>query len=210
VTDESSATGLPSTGTSEPTDRTVAACEEPRSTNVFTRYRWVTKTWSVVYCSAVVVADVVTRTWSSLSLFRVQAIVAVVTGLVTIAVGIHSLANSSGSTTGIGEVVTVVQDAASMKSVTDATIEILTPKNALVATLTLDSAGRARQTLREGRYVVSVKHPSYAPEVRKIQVFSKQTVEIKTSLRAGSGQQLDHVKGTVGDGVRAMRRALHF
>jgi hypothetical protein len=160
--------------------------------------------------SALRVAVVAAKTWSSLSLHRVQAIVAVITGLVTIAVGLNSLAQHTASAPGSGEVVAVVQDAASTHSVPDATIEILTPKNVLVATLTPDSAGRARQSLHEGRYVVRVKHPSYASDVRDIQVFPKQVIEIKASLRAGSDQQLDHVKGTVGDGVRAVRRALHF
>src|SRR5689334_5224421 len=46
-----------------------------------------------------------------------------------------------------GELVAIVQAAASRRSVTDATIEVLTPQNAIVATLTPDAGGRATQQL---------------------------------------------------------------
>jgi hypothetical protein len=149
---------------------------------------------------------VLTNAWSHLSLYRIQALVAVLTGLVTIAVGVHSLTHSPGPDTGIGEVIAVVKDAASAQSVTDATIEILTPNDALVATMTPDSEGRARHSLREGRYVVRVNHPNYASDVRQIQVFPKQTIEVKATLRAGSGPPLEHARRAVG----AMRRAFRF
>jgi hypothetical protein len=150
------------------------------------------------------------RTWSGLSLSRVQAIVAVVTGIVTIMVGIHTLAHFTEPVGGTGEFVAVVQEAASAKSLPDATIEVQTPQNALVATLTPDSRGRARQSLREGTYVVRVNHPNYATEVRHIQVFSQQIVEIKVGLRPGSPSPVDQAKRTVGDGLKAVRRAFHF
>jgi hypothetical protein len=147
------------------------------------------------------------KAWLELSLPQVQAIVAVMAGIVTITVGVHSLALFSGSAGGMGELVAVVQDAGSQKGVADATIEVLTPQNALVATLRPDSTGRASKSLREGTYVVRVNHPHYAAAVRQIQVFSQQTVEIKASLRAGS---VEIAKRTVGDGVRAVRRAFGF
>jgi hypothetical protein len=209
VSDEPFVTDLPSTKTSEPAPRALPDREGFASSGALTRSPWILKSWSLTCRSAARVGDTAARTWAGLSLYRVQAIVAVLTGLVTIVVGLNSLLRYSAPAPGIGEIVTVVQDAASSKSVPDATIEILTPKNALVATLTPDSAGRARQSLHEGRYVVRVRHPSYASELRDIQVFSKQVLVIKASLRPGSDPQLD-VKGTVGGGVRAVRRALHF
>ena len=47
-----------------------------------------------------------------------------------------------------GEMVTIVQDARSAKPVPDATIEVLTLKDALVTTLTPLNQGRARLALR--------------------------------------------------------------
>jgi hypothetical protein len=210
VSDKPSATDSSPIKTSEPAARISPVPdhhEKPAGLRAFTRSPWITEGWCLTCRAAARLADVGRKTATVVSLHRVQATVAVVTGLVTIAVGISSLMQHSGPAPGIGEVVTIVQDAASAKGVPDATIEILTPKNALVATLTPDAAGRARQSLQEGRYVVRVKHPSYASEVRDIQVFPKQVLEIKASLRAGSDP---HVKGMVGDGARAVRRALHF
>ncbi len=102
---------------------------------------------------------------------------------------------------------TIVQAAGSRRSVTDATIEVLTTQNALVATLTPDSTGRVTQELKEGVYVVRVSHPRYAAEVRRVQVLPRQTVEIRASLRAGSSSPIERA---VNNGVGAVRRALRF
>jgi hypothetical protein len=154
--------------------------------------------------------DLAQQIWSGLSLSRVQAVIAVLTGIVTITVGLHSLAHFSEPPSSMGDLVAFVQDAASQKGVTDATIEIMTPQNSLVATLTPDSSGQARQSLKEGVYVVHVSHPRYAPEVRQIQVFPQQTVAIKAALHAGSSSPVDHAKRTVNDGVHAVKRAFGF
>jgi len=106
-----------------------------------------------------------------------------------------------------GDLVTIVQAAGSRRSVTDATIEVLTTQNALVATLTPDSTGRVTQELKEGVYVVRVSHPRYAAEVRRVQVLPRQTVEIRASLRAGSSSPIERA---VNNGVGAIRRALRF
>jgi hypothetical protein len=106
--------------------------------------------------------------------------------------------------------VALVQEAKSQKGVPDATIEILTPQNALVATLTPDSLGRARRALREGTYRVRATHPRFAAEVRQIQVFSGQTVEVKVRLRAGSSSPLAQARRAINQGVRAVRRAFGF
>jgi len=103
--------------------------------------------------------------------------------------------------------VTIVEAAGSRRGVTDATVEVLTTQNAIVATLTPDSAGRAAQELTEGVYLVRVSHPRYAAEVRRVQVLPRQTVEIRASLRAGSSSPIAHA---VNNGVSAVRRALRF
>ena len=100
-----------------------------------------------------------------------------------------------------------VQEAGSHQSISDATIEVLTTENDIVATLTPDASGRATQDLKEGIYVVRVSHPRYAAEVRRVRVFSRQTVEVRTTLHAGSSSPLDRA---VNNGVRAVRKALHF
>lgn len=149
------------------------------------------------------------KTWGALhvSLSRVQAIVGLLAGIVSVIGALYSVTQFFRPGPGMGEVVAVVHDAKSENGVSGATIEILTPQNALVATLTPDSSGRVRRNLKEGTYRVRVSHPRFAAEVRQIQVFSGQTVEIKLRLRAGSSSPLEQAGRAVNDGVRAVRRA---
>jgi hypothetical protein len=106
-----------------------------------------------------------------------------------------------------GDLVAVVQAAGSHRSVSDATIEVLTTQDAIVATLTPDSTGRVTQELTEGIYVVRVSHPGYAADVRRVQVLPRQTVEIRANLRAGSSSPLERAAN---NGVNAVRKALRF
>ena len=106
-----------------------------------------------------------------------------------------------------GDLVAIVQAAGSLRTVTDATVEVLTTENAIVATLTPDSRGRVMQELTEGVYVVRVSHPRYAAEVRRVQVLPRQTVEVRTSLRAGSSSPIERA---VNHGVSAVRKALRI
>ncbi len=153
-----------------------------------------------------------TKTWATLnvSLSRVQAIVGLLAGIISVTGALYSVTQFFRPAPGMGEVVAVVQEGKTEKSVSDATIEILTPQNALVATLTPDYLGRAHQSLKEGTYRVRVSHPHYAAEVRQVQVFSRQTVEVKVRLRAGSSSPLAHAGRAVNEGVRAVRRAFGF
>ena len=141
-----------------------------------------------------------------LSLSRFQAIVGTLAGIVSIAGAVFSLVQFARPAN-TGDLVTVVQAAGSRGSVTDATIEVLTTQDAIVATLTPDSTGRATQALPEGDYVVRVSHPRYAAEVRKVQVQPRKTVEIRASLRAGSSSP---IKRAVNRGVSNVRKALGF
>ena len=102
---------------------------------------------------------------------------------------------------------TIVQAAGSRRGVTDATIEVLTTQNAIVATLTPDSTGRVTQKLAEGVYVVRVSHPRYAADVRRVQVLPRQTVEVRASLRAGSSSPIERA---VNSGLSTVRKALRF
>jgi len=146
------------------------------------------------------------RVMGSWSFSKAQAVVGTVAGIVSIGGAAFSLMPSVHHAN-TGNLVAIVQTAGTRLSVTDATVEVLTTQNALVATLSPDAMGRAVQELQEGVYVVRVSHPRYAAEVRRIQVLPRQTVEVRTSLHAGSSSPVEHaVNGT----VNAVRRALHF
>jgi hypothetical protein len=140
------------------------------------------------------------------SLSRVQAVVGTVAGIASITGAAFSLVQFARPAN-TGELVAIVQAAGSHRSVTDATIEVLTTQNAIVATLTPDSTGRVTQKLTEGVYLVRVSHPRYAADVRRVQVLPRQTVEVRASLRAGSSSPVERA---VHDGVSAVRRALRF
>jgi hypothetical protein len=141
-----------------------------------------------------------------LSVSRVQSVVGLLAGIASITGGVFSLVQLARPAN-TGDLVTIVQAEGSRRGVTDATVEVLTSQNAIVATLTADSAGRAAQELTEGVYVVRVSHPRYAAEVRRVQVLPRRTVEIRASLRAGSSSPIAHA---VNNGVSAVRRALRF
>jgi hypothetical protein len=141
-----------------------------------------------------------------LSLSRFQAVVGTLAGIASISGAAFSLVQFARPAK-TGDLVAIVKAAGSRGSVTDATVEVLTTQNAIVATLTPDSTGRVTQELTEGVYVVRISHPRYAAEVRRVQVLPRQTVEIRASLRAGSSSSLEHA---VNSGVGAVRRALRF
>ena len=141
-----------------------------------------------------------------LSFSRIQSIVGTLAGIASLTGAAFSVVQFArpGNT---GELVAIVVAAGSHQSVTDATVEVLTTENALVATLTPDAAGRVTQALKEGVYVVRVSHPRYAADVRRIQVQPRQTIEIKTTLHAGSSTPIERA---VSKGASSLRRALGF
>jgi hypothetical protein len=142
----------------------------------------------------------------ALSLTRLQALVATLAGIVSVGGAVFSVVDfARGGNT--GEIVAVVQAAGSHRSVTDATVEILTTQDALVATLTPDATGRATQELKEGVYVVRVSHPRYAVEARRIQVTPQHTTEVRANLRAGSSSPVNRA---LDKSVGAVRKVFRF
>ena len=141
-----------------------------------------------------------------LSFSRVQSVVATLAGIASVTGATFSLVQYARPAN-TGELVAIVQAAGSHRTVTDATVEVLTTDNALVAALTPDAAGRVTQKLREGVYVVRVSHPRYAADVRRVQVQPQQTIEIKMNMRAGSSTTIERA---VSKGASSIRRALGF
>jgi len=127
-------------------------------------------------------------------------------GLISIAGALFSVSPFLRAFTN-GELVATVQEAGSHRGISDATIEVLTSQNDLVATLRPDANGRATQDLKEGVYVVRVSHPRYAADVRRIQVSSRQTVEVLATLHSGSSTPFERA---VNSGIRAVNKALRF
>jgi len=135
------------------------------------------------------------------TLSRFQAIVGTMAAIASLTGGAFSLLQFVRPAN-TGELVAIAQTAGSHRPVSDATIEVLTTENVIVATLTPDGAGQATQALKEGVYIVRVSHPSYAADVRRIQVQPRQTVEIRASLRAGSSSPLERAVNKVFSAIR--------
>ena len=143
----------------------------------------------------------------AVSLSRVQSLVATLAGIVSIAGAVLSVSPLAHALN-TGELVTTVQDAASHRGLIDATVEVLTPEDRLVATLTPDAGGRAKQDLKEGAYIVRISRRGYAAETRRVQVSPRQTVEIHATLHtAAAAPPADRVMSS---GLRAVRKALRF
>ena len=140
------------------------------------------------------------------SLSKVQAVVGTLAGIISIGGAAFSVVHA-GRAANTGDLVAIVRAAGGRVAVQDATVEVLTTGNAVVATLTPDPTGRVARELPEGTYVVRISHPRYAAEVRRVQVSPRQTVEVRANLRAGSSSPADHA---VGSTMNAIRRALRF
>ena len=127
-------------------------------------------------------------TWKGMkfSLSRVQTLVSLTAGLVSITGALIAIPNFFKSVHGKGELVTIVQDAKTGKALSDATIEILTPQGALIATATPNASGTATSKLDPGHFRVHVSHPQLGDQTREVQVVSSQSTEIRVQLRASS------------------------
>jgi Carboxypeptidase regulatory-like domain len=135
----------------------------------------------------------------------VQAICGLVAALLSISGALYGYLRP-GRAPHAGDVVAIVQEARSGKPVTDATVEILTPRDALVTTL-LATGGEARSQMKEGPYRLRVTHPRFAPEVRQIQVIAGQTTQVQVRLAPrASTSPLAPAERAVNDGFDALRK----
>jgi Carboxypeptidase regulatory-like domain len=117
---------------------------------------------------------------------KVQLVVGLTAGLASISGAVYSVVSPSKSAPVMGEVVTVVRENRSNRPIKDATVEILTAKDAVVTRLTSRPAGRARIPLKEGNYRLRVSHPTLGRDIRQIHVLAGQTSEIHVALGPAS------------------------
>ena len=119
----------------------------------------------------------------NLSLSKVQTVVGLTAGILSITITLFAFFRPASDK---AELVATVQDGKTGKAVSNAVIEVLTPRDALIATLTPDSSGKARFRLAEGHYRLRVSHPRYRAEVRDVELISKETTDVRVQLRAGA------------------------
>jgi hypothetical protein len=146
------------------------------------------------------------RVRGHLSLTRVQAVFGIIAALLSIGGALYGYLRP-GRAPDTGEVVAIIQEAKSGKPVPDATVELLTPKDALVTTLATTGA-EARRPMKEGTYRLRVTHPRYVTEVRQIQVLPGQTAEIRVRLapRPVTTSPLTPAERAVSDSVESLKK----
>ena len=119
----------------------------------------------------------------SAPLSRVQAVVGVLAGCLTI---VGTLVSYTGLTKPPapvqGELVAFVQLSRTHKPLTDATVEILTPQDAIVTTMNPEPDGRVTRKLKEGRYRLRITHPSLVTETRTVEVHAGQQSQVRVAL----------------------------
>ena len=114
---------------------------------------------------------------------RTHSIIGIIAGCLSISLGIYSYLHlAKPAPPVVGDVVAIVQDARTGKPVGDATVEILTVKDAVVTTLTPGTGGQARGKLKEGTYRMRVTHPGFVTETRQVQVVAGQVAEVHVRL----------------------------
>lgn len=116
------------------------------------------------------------------SISSLQSLVGILAGISSIAGALYSAMHYIKPVPTVGEIITVVRAAGSDEPITGATVEVLTPHDALVATLKPAADGQARQTLREGLYRLRVIAPRFDSQARAVQVQPGTTAEIRFAL----------------------------
>ena len=145
------------------------------------------------------------RVRGQLSLSRVLAIFGLIAALLSIGGALYGYLRP-GRAPNTGDVVAVVQEARSGKTVTDATVEVLTPRDALVTTLGATN-GEARSQMKEGPYRLRVTHPRFATAVRQIQVIAGQTTEVRVRLSPrAAASPIAPAERAVSEGVETLKK----
>ncbi len=142
------------------------------------------------------------------SLSAVQSVIGLAAGLISILGAAYSAVQVFKPAQQYGDVVAIVREARTDKPLTDATVEVFTPDDALVTTLTPADKGQVRHTLKEGSYRIRVSHPRFGAETRQIQVVARQTAEVRFQLayRAGGSSPMGSATRAVNEGVNAVHR----
>jgi hypothetical protein len=147
---------------------------------------------------------------------KIQMIVGLMAGIVSILGALYSMRSPSVSAPLLGELVAVVRENRSNKPVTDAMVEVLAPNDAVVTRLTSRPEGRARIPLREGDYRLVVSHPLLGRESRQIHVQPGRTAVFQIVLgqpptqvvtkRAANSASPSSAKNVMSRSVDSVRR----
>jgi len=137
---------------------------------------------------------------------RAHSIIGIIAGCLSITLGIYSYLHLGKPAVPVtGDVVAIVQDGRTGRPVSDATVEVLTLKDAVVTTLGPGTNGQARGKLKEGSYRLRVTHPRFVAETRQVQVVAGQISEVHVRLVPPAPPPK---QGPVDEAVGAVKRLL--
>lgn len=135
-----------------------------------------------------------------------QAFVGLAAGIISILGALLAIPAVFKPAPGMGAIVAIVVDGKTNKTVSGATVEILTMNNALVTTLNSNYSGKASYALDEGSYKLRVSHAQFAAETRQVQVIHRQSAEIRVRLHSGVSTPLRQAERLIDEGVSAVKR----
>lgn len=144
--------------------------------------------------------------WLGTSLSKVQTVVGLMTGMVSICGALLAVPSYFAPPPEKGRLIAVVEDAKTGDALSAAKVEILTTQNAVLTTISPNFLGNARINLEAGRYRVRVSHAKFATEVRQVHVVRGETTEVRVQLRSGAGAPLRQAGQILEGGVGAVRR----
>ena len=154
--------------------------------------------------------SLIERIRALVTLTKFQAIVGITAGFLSIGATVWGFLFATRAPAHSGEVVMIVQESRTGKPLAAATVEFLTPKDALITTV-VTKDGQARQKLTEGAYRLRVSHPGFTTEVRQIQVLAGYNQEIRINLaprpveKASSGDRASPIDKAT-EGIRKLLR----
>jgi len=117
---------------------------------------------------------------------RAQAIIGVLTGVLSIAGALYS-GVSYLIAPKQGEVAALVRESRTDRPLIDATVEVLTPEDTLVTTLAPAADGWTRHSLYAGKYHIRVTRPGFGSDTKPIQVLPGRSVEVQFHLTPRRG-----------------------
>src|SRR5438132_6199314 len=123
-------------------------------------------------------------------------------GLVSLTGALYSAMRFVKPAAATGEVLAVVRAAKTDSAVPGSAIEILTPQDALVATLTASNDGSARRALAEGSYRVRVTAPRFRAQTREVQVRRGATADVRCDPAHASAGARRPLRSTFGSSNR--------
>ena len=129
------------------------------------------------------------------SFASLQTTVSLLAGLTSLAGAAYSAVRLVSPASSGGEVVAVIRSAGTEKGVAGATIEILTPEDAVVATLAGGDEGNARRVLPEGTYKLRAMAPRFDPQTRDVRVHRDAVAEVRFALKPHEERNTDARRG---------------